>query len=65
MIYMKCKNFFADKVREAHKTYYKSKQISVWILRIENQRRRQNILPNQNVLIAQETDKIAGFCPLD
>lgn len=56
---------FVDTISTVCKMDYSEEQISVWTSNIENKERWQNILANQFVLVAQENEKITGFCTLD
>jgi putative acetyltransferase len=55
---------FADTVNSVCKTDYNSEQIDVWASSVENERRWQDILTKQFVLIAYDDEKITGFCTL-
>ena len=56
---------FVDTVSNVCKVDYNSDQISVWTSSIENEKRWRDILTNQFVLVAQDREKIVGFCTLD
>ena len=56
---------FVDTVKFVCKADYNDKQVDVWTSGIENKQRWQDILTNQFVIVAQDKDKITGFCTLD
>ncbi|HXH99021.1 MAG TPA: GNAT family N-acetyltransferase [Sphingobacteriaceae bacterium] len=56
---------FVDTVKSICKTDYNREQIIAWTSGIENNHRWKDILANQFVLVAQENEKITGFCTLD
>lgn len=56
---------FVDSISSICQNDYDSKQINAWISTIENQKRWQELLTNQFVLVAHHQDILVGFCSLD
>ena len=56
---------FVDTISNVCQADYDSKQISAWTSSVENENRWKDILINQLVLVAQDKEKITGFCTLD
>lgn len=56
---------FVDTVTTVCKTDYNDQQIKVWTSSIENKERWLDILTKQFLLVAQDPEKIIGFCSLD
>ena len=56
---------FVDTISNVCQADYDSKQINAWTSTVENENRWQDILINQFVLVAQDKEKITGFCTLD
>lgn len=56
---------FVETIKNICNTDYDKEQINVWSSGIDDKQRWQDILTKQFVLIAQENNKITGFCTLD
>jgi putative acetyltransferase len=56
---------FVGTIENVCKADYNEQQISVWTSSVENKQRWLGIIENQYVLVAQEEDRIVGFCSLD
>ncbi len=56
---------FVDTIKAVCKADYNAQQIKVWTSSIDNKERWLDIIENQLLLIAQEKEKIVGFCSLD
>jgi putative acetyltransferase len=56
---------FVDTIKTVCKADYSDQQINVWTSSIANKQRWSDIIENQLVLVAQEKDKIIGFCSLE
>jgi putative acetyltransferase len=62
---LELQQLFVDTIKTVCKTDYNDQQINVWTASITNTQRWLNIIDKQLVLVAQENDKIVGFCSLD
>ena len=56
---------FVDTIKTVCKADYNDQQINVWTSSIDNKQRWLDIIENQLLLVAQEKDKVVGFCSLD
>lgn len=56
---------FVETVKCVCKADYNDVQLDIWTSGIENKQRWQDILTNQFVVVAQNKDKITGFCTLN
>ena len=56
---------FVDTIKTVCKADYSDQQINVWTSSIDNKQRWLDIIENQLLVVAQEKDKVVGFCSLD
>lgn len=62
---LELQQLFVDTISNVCQADYDSKQINAWTSTVENKKRWQNILTNQFALVAQDKERIIGFCTLD
>lgn len=58
-------NLFVETISTICKTDYNEEQIKVWTSSVEKKDRWLDILTNQYLLVAEDKEKIIGFCSLD
>jgi putative acetyltransferase len=62
---LELQGLFVDTISNVCRTDYNRNQIDAWTSTIENQKRWQDILTNQFVLLARDKEILVGFCTLD